>query len=1029
MSEQFRALFEASPLPTVITRESDGRILLVNQSWLELLGCSQEAVVGRTVDEIRFWARPERRAEIAQELRRGRRVGNLEADIVTSGGETLTALISISAVELDREPCLLEVFQDVTERRRHERVLGEREENIRQVTETAHQGFLLRDVNPPATLYASQAVAEIFGLTRVAVDENPLVLETLIHPDDRDAVLSGREGMTAVEDYEFRIVRPGGETRWVRTRAEAVRIEDGRVTRVAEVITDVSEKRARNQAPRASEEGFRMLVGSVTDYAIIMLDPEGRVTGWNPGAERIKGYTAAEIIGRDFSVFYPPEQVEAGHPQRELESAIATGHYQEEGERVRKDGTRFWADVTLTPIYDGGRLRGFAKVTRDITERREILEQLQDSEERFRMLAEYSTDVMTRSSADAILRYVSPASRELYGYAPEEMVGHGAWEYIHPEDQPAVEQAARALRSRGGHDRAIEYRARRKDGTYVWVDARVRMVSDAATGEPLAFHTTTRDISERKRAEVEIRRARAAADRANSAKSEFLSRVSHELRTPLHAILGFGELLSRDELAQDQLEKLDQLTRSARYLLQLIDEVLDLSRIERGELRLSLEPVHLGEIVRETLDMVLPLAAGRAITITAPGHEDLDLHVLADRHRVKQVLLNLLSNAVKYNREDGEISVRAAQGGSRVRLEVADTGTGIPAHALPRVFEPFDRLGAETTAEEGTGLGLALSKRLTEAMHGNIGIDSELGVGTTAWIELPVVAAPAVPRERPPSERPLGAGVHSGRPATVLYVEDNPANIKLVEIILAARPHVRLMVATQGGLAIELAREHRPELILLDLNLPDISGEEVLRRVRGDAHTAEIPVVITSADATPGQVGRMRRAGAAEYLTKPFGVEPFLAVIDAAAAGALGGNETEPPPAALDRGAIEALHELASKPSVGETAIRQLVDTYLADAFERCSGIELAIGAGDLDEVERQAHALGGASGWAGATEVMRRCRELEERSRQGDAEGFAPLAAGLTEAMISARAALKAEFGSPAAEPLSEPLSAERTR
>ena len=1016
MSERFRSLFMAGPAPTAITREADGMILHANSACLELLGYEEKEFVGKTVHEIGLWARPERRRAIVADLGRAGRVDDLEEELRTKSGEILSVLMSSSRVELDGERCVQGVFYDVTERRRLEGRLRESEQHFRQVTETVQQGFMLRDIDPPLTLYASPSVARIFGLDHDEVYRDPLALEGLIHPDDRAVVLAKREAMAGPDDFEFRIVRPGGETRWIRTRAEPVQIENGHVERVAAVIDDVTEERELHDALRESEERFRLLVASVTDYAIIVLDPEGRVTGWNPGAERIKGYREGEIIGRHFSVFYPPDLARAGDPERELAKALAAGRYEEQAERVRKDGSRFWADITLTPILDdGGELRGYVKVTRDITERRRVEEAVRESEERFRLLAENSTDVISRVAADGTVLYVSPASRELYGYEPSELIGRPARTEVHPDDDDAIRALVDAPDG-DADDVTLEYRLRRKDGTYLWVETKTRTLRDPATRAALEYQRSTRDISSRKRAEAAARHAQALAEQANNAKSEFLSRMSHELRTPLHVMLGFGELLGRDDLSVGQRDKLGQLTRSARHLLDLINEVLDMSRIERGELRLSLEPVHLGEVVRETLDLVLPLAAARSLTITSPPAPELDVHVLADRQRLKQVLLNLLSNAVKYNREGGGISLLYTRPGGRARIEVADTGIGIAADGLARAFEPFDRLGAEATEVEGTGLGLALSKRLMEAMEGEIGIDSVLGVGTTSWFELPVVAAPRAPREPPEIESPVAVTDPPGLPVTVLYVEDNPSNIKLVETILTARPQVTLIVATQGGLAVELAREHRSALILLDLNLPDMSGEEVLRRIRGDARTAEMRVVITSADATRGQIERMRSAGADDYLTKPFGVERLLAVVDAAARA--GGPDPAPDagsstrPAILERGAIHALHELSRKPGVGANAIRELVGTYLSDAHDRCAGIGVAIEEGNLDEVRRQSHALGGASGWAGATEVLRRCRDLEALAKAGDAARVASVASGLGRALAEAGAALELEFG-----------------
>ncbi len=1017
MSERFRSLFMASPVPTSVTREVDGTILHANPACLELLGWQECEFVGRTVHEVGLWARPDRRGPILAELGRKGRIDDLEVRLRTKSGETITVLLSISLLELDGERCVQGVFCEVDERRRQEGLLRESDQHFRQVAETVQQGLLLREVDPPTVLYASPGVARIFGIELDDVFATPSALEQLIHPDDRDVVVAKGDAMTRASDIEFRIVRPDGETRWIRTRAEPVKVEDGQLARLAAVIDDVTERRALHDALSASEQRFRLLVSSVTDSAIIMLDPMGRVAGWNPRAERIKGYRAAEIIGRHFSVFYPSELVEAGDPQRELEAALAEGRCQEEGERLRKDGSRFWADVTLMPIYDdAGELGGFAKLTRDITERRAAQEALRESEELFRVLAENSTDVITRALPDGTLLYVSQASRRLFGYEPHELIGRHVLRDIHREDHAEFREELVETDGDGHDDHTLEYRFRRKDGSYVWVETKARALPDLR-GAVVEYQSSTRDISARRLAEAAGRSAQTHAEKANSAKSDFLSRMSHELRTPLHAILGFGEFLAREDLGSGQRNKLRQLTRAAHHLLELINEVLDLSRIERGELRLSVEPVHVGDVLGETLGMVLPLAAAASVTLVPPPSADVEIHVLADRQRLKQVFLNLCSNAVKYNRPGGAVTLRCTQAEApNARIEVIDTGIGIAPDDLPRVFELFDRLGAEATDVEGTGLGLAPSKRLIEAMGGKISVDSAVGEGTAFGIELPVVSAPPAPRASIGDDWPVSPQRTPGRARTVLYVEDNPSNIKLVESILVVRPEVTLIVATKGSLAIELAREHRPALVLLDLNLPDISGEEVLRRLRGDARTAEIPVVITSADATPGHVERLRRAGVDDYLTKPFGIEGFLSVIDRgqSVAKANAAEEVGPREAlsVLDPGAVQALRVLASKPNVGGSAITQLLNTYLADALERCAGIETAIDAGDFPEVKRQAHALGGASGWAGATEALCRCRELEESADRRDAKGARAAGADLGRALADARAALEDEFG-----------------
>jgi signal transduction histidine kinase/CheY-like chemotaxis protein len=512
-----------------------------------------------------------------------------------------------------------------------------------------------------------------------------------------------------------------------------------------------------------------------------------------------------------------------------------------------------------------------------------------------------------------------------------------------------------------------------------------------------------RGIIERKAAEAETGRAKQDAERANRAKSEFLSRMSHELRTPLHAILGFGELLERDDLRVGQREKVAQITKGASHLLVLINEALDLTAIEQGELKISLEPVHAGELVKETLEIIAPLAAARSLRLAA-APAGCDLHVMADRQRLKQVLLNLLSNAVKYNREGGEIKLGCTRRDTdEVGIEVSDRGVGIAAADLARVFEPFERLGAETTGVEGSGLGLALTKRLIEAMGGQIAAESELGSGTTFWLELAVVAAPHARRWAPEADqRRLPAARVRGPARTVLYIEDNPSNIRLVETILAERPDVTLLVASQGGLGLELAREHQPSLVLLDLNLPDISGEAVLRRLRSDPRTADLPIVMLSADATPGHVQHLRRAGAHDYLTKPFGFEQLMAVIDGFAAPAPRCPEPiDETKRVLEPGAIERLRELADNPKCRSEAIREE----------------------DLAVVAFQAHALAGASGSIGAAQLLSVCRKLEACAKQRDIKATRSVLSGLGQASADARAALKAEFGLP--EPVALPIAA----
>jgi signal transduction histidine kinase/CheY-like chemotaxis protein len=416
----------------------------------------------------------------------------------------------------------------------------------------------------------------------------------------------------------------------------------------------------------------------------------------------------------------------------------------------------------------------------------------------------------------------------------------------------------------------------RRDGTEFPVD--IALSSMDVDGQAVVL-AAVRDISERTALVNELRRARDQADAANRAKSEFLSRMSHELRTPLNAILGFAQLLELDELTADQSESVALIRRAGVHLLDLINEVLDISRVESGSMALSLEPVALDQVISESVELVTAQARARSITIAHPDLTGCQEVVRADAQRVKQVLVNLLSNAVKYNRAAGRVDIEWSRQEDRVRILVRDTGPGIPEHLHHRVFTPFDRLGAEHTDVEGSGVGLALAHRLTSAMNGGLWLEPDSAGGAAFTLELPVAAlsshasgASAGATEAGPGDRVMAS--------TVLYIEDNLSNLRLVERVVARRPSWRLIHALHGTLGLELARSQRPSLILLDLHLPDRPGEDVLAALKEDPRTWHIPVYVVSADATPGRRAALERGGAVGYLTKPVDVRQLLALLD-----------------------------------------------------------------------------------------------------------------------------------------------------
>jgi len=499
------------------------------------------------------------------------------------------------------------------------------------------------------------------------------------------------------------------------------------------------------------------------------------------------------------------------------------------------------------------------------------------------------------SMADAVLvadqtgRMVlcNPASRALFGEEvlhsiPQQWTEHTSI-YLSETMTPVLVEDLPLFRAMRGDNPAgaTQLLIRRDTGENIWIDVTARALRqdrDVIRGAV----SVIRDVTALKRTEEILKQAREAAEGANQAKSEFLSRMSHELRTPLNAILGFAQLLDLDHLTPAQRQSVDQILKGGRHLLTLINEVLDLARIEAGKLSLSTEPIECGETVRSAIELVGPLALQSAVIIRLEDSPDWRRHVLGDRQRYQQVILNLLSNAIKYNQRGGRVTVSClVVDDSCFRLSVKDTGEGLSPEKVSRLFRPFERLGNDRYGVEGTGIGLALSKRLVDAMGGAIGVESQPGLGSIFWVDLPLCADPLENLAEVLGESTQEALAPTGGKATkLLYIEDNLSNNLLMERILENRPDVQLISAMQGRLGIELARQHCPHLICLDLHLPDINGDEVLRLLRSEPATARIPVAMISADATPGQIDRLMAAGANAYFTKPLDVKAILQYVD-----------------------------------------------------------------------------------------------------------------------------------------------------
>ena len=500
---------------------------------------------------------------------------------------------------------------------------------------------------------------------------------------------------------------------------------------------------------------------------------------------------------------------------------------------------------------------------------------------------------------EGIIQLFNVGAERMLGYRAAEVVNKISPSDIHdPQEVRARAQAlslelsttiapgfeALAFKASREIEDSYELTYIRKDGSRFPAIVSITALRDD-NGEIIGYLLIGTDNSVRKRVESELNEAMAAAEKANRAKTDFLSSMSHELRTPLNAILGFAQVMESGTPPPTPLQKrnLDQILKAGWYLLELINEILDLALIESGTLTLSREPVSLADVMLECRTMIEPQAQKRGIAMTFPQF-DIPRFISADLTRIKQVLINLLFNAIKYNKPGGTVAVEVTLGlPDSIRISVRDTGVGLAPEQLAQLFQPFNRLGKETGAEEGTGIGLVVTKRLVELMGGTIGADSAIGVGSVFWVELMVAAGPQLDVQEGDLAALERAQVPAGAPLrTLLYVEDNPANLELVEQLIAPRPELRLLSAADGNLGIEYARAYQPEVILMDINLPGISGIEAMKILRADPLTAHIPIIALSANAVPRDIAYALEAGFFNYLTKPIQVNQFMDALDVA---------------------------------------------------------------------------------------------------------------------------------------------------
>ena len=671
----------------------------------------------------------------------------------------------------------------------------------------------------------------------------------------------------------------------------------------------------RREAALLKTGALQNAILNSANFSSIATDEKGVIQLFNVGAERMLGYTALEVVDKitpaDIS---DPQEVVARAQALSLELATpiqpgfealvfkASRGIEDiyELTYARKDGSRFPAVVSVTALRDAqSGIIGYLLIGTDNTARKQaeaeqqlLNQRLRDQQFRTRFLTEFSIDALMTTDPRGIITDANQQMEVLIGYSRDELIGAPFRNYF--TDPNRAEAGIERVLS-GSSGTSYELTARARDGKETVVSCTGTTFHDRDSKLHGVF-LTARDVTELKRLERalqennhEMARARAEAEKASLAKSDFLTCMSHDLRAPLNTILGFAQLIDSDTPPPTlaQTASVEQILRSGWYLLELINEIVDLSQIESGNLVLSMDPTSLTEVLRECHAMIAPLGRKRGITMTFPP-SGIPYFVNADRTRLKQVLISLLSNAIKYNRPNGTVVVDCAMSTSvstpeRIRVSIGDTGAGLSPDMMPQLFQPFNRLGRERSAEEGTGIGLVMSKRLVELMGGVIGAESTVGSGSVFWFELNSVAEPRLETDGAQTaivEVPVrhGAPVRS----TLLYVEDNPANLKLIEQLIARSPDIALLTARDGLEGVELARANQPDVILMDINLPGISGIEALKILREDPVTAHIPVVALSANAMLGDIEKALQAGFFRYLTKPIKVRELMETLEVA---------------------------------------------------------------------------------------------------------------------------------------------------